>query len=301
MLQAIKALSEKFDTLQQEVEILKTGSPRETPAIQGTPAQTRTWGERAESPGSEDQVDCGVDLNWSDDQSSKLTELSDETNALVTTAFTQSVDNATRQQARSRFILPSAVALKTPRLDDVLKAEASPTAKSLDKELAKVQTFMLDASGPLAQVLEEAQQGQLTLEGAVEAAETALRLLGNANARTSRLRRHKVLEEFNKTLQPLADKDDEFKDAAPALFGTDFARRAKEHLDQVKTLRSAKKDPPDDRRQPFRGGPSGNRGKFFGQGHFRGPRRGGAPYRYQPYRNPSLPRAASANSRTQSK
>ena len=93
MLQAIKALSEKFDTLQQEVETLKTGSPRETAstqetaAIQATPVQTCTWEEKAESPGSEDQVDYKLELNWSDDQSSKLTELSDDTNALVTTAF----------------------------------------------------------------------------------------------------------------------------------------------------------------------------------------------------------------------
>ena len=70
---------------------------------------------------------------------------------------------------------------------DVLKAEASPTTKSLDKELVKLHTFMLDASGPQTQVLEEAQQGQLTLEGAVDAVETALRLLDNANARTSHL------------------------------------------------------------------------------------------------------------------
>ena len=52
-------------------------------------------------------------------------------------------------------------------------------------------------------------------------------------------------------MQPLADKDDEFKDAASDLFGTDFARRAKENLDQANTLRSAKKDPPDNRRQSF--------------------------------------------------
>ena len=106
-----------------------------------------------ESPGSEDQVDYSKELSWLDDQHSKLTELLDENNALVATAFMQSMDSATRQQAWSRFSPPSAAALRTPRLDDVLKAKASPTGKSLDKELAKVQTFMLDTSGPLTQVL----------------------------------------------------------------------------------------------------------------------------------------------------
>ena len=71
--------------------------------------------------------------------------------------------------------------LKTPQLDNFLQGGSLPYTKSLDKELAKVQTFILDASGPLTKVLEEAQQGQLILEGAVMAVEPALRLLGNAN------------------------------------------------------------------------------------------------------------------------
>ena len=189
MLQATKALSEKFDALQQDVETLKTGSSQETSATQetattqetaadqATPVQTHTsWEKRAESPGSEDQVDYNLELNWSDDQSSKLMKLSDETNAVVAPVFTQSMDNATRQQTRSHFILPSMVVLKTPRLDDVLKAEASSTAKSLGKELAKSTNFHAGRLSPLTQVLDEAQQGQLhvTLEGAVEAVETAL-------------------------------------------------------------------------------------------------------------------------------
>ena len=113
VLQATKALLEKFNALQQEVETLKAGSPREIAATQetatdqATSAQMRTsLKERAESPGSEDQVEYNLEPNWLDDQSSKLTELSDETKALVATVFTQSVDNATRPQVRSRFILP---------------------------------------------------------------------------------------------------------------------------------------------------------------------------------------------------
>ena len=57
-------------------------------------------------------------------------------------------------------------------MDGSLKVDASSTAKSLDKGLAKLQTSILDASGPLTQVLEEVQQGQLTFEGAVDAVET---------------------------------------------------------------------------------------------------------------------------------
>ena len=84
MIQGIKkALSEKFDALQQKVETLKESSPwetastQETVPIQATPTQTRTWEERVESEdqvdyleGSEDQVDYNLELNWWDDQSS---------------------------------------------------------------------------------------------------------------------------------------------------------------------------------------------------------------------------------------
>ena len=41
---------------------------------------------------------------------------------------------------------------------------------------------------------------------------TALELLGNANDRISRLRWEKVTEDLNKSLQPLAKKDEIFSD-----------------------------------------------------------------------------------------
>ena len=67
---------------------------------------------------------------------------------------------------------------------------------------------MVDVTGPLTQVLEEAHQGQLTLEGAIDVVETALKLLGNASARTSHVQCQKVLEQFIISIQPLAEKDE---------------------------------------------------------------------------------------------
>ena len=66
----------------------------------------------------------------------------------------------------------------------------------------------------------------------------ALELLGNTNDRISHQRRERVTEDLNKPLQPLAKKDEIFSDSAPTLLGTNFAKRNKQHVEQMKSLRS---------------------------------------------------------------
>ena len=59
-----------------------------------------------------------------------------------------------------------------------MKSRLSASAKTRDRTLAKHQVFMLDAVG----------EGQLTPKTAVEAAQTALKLLGNASMQVNRER-----------------------------------------------------------------------------------------------------------------
>ena len=68
----------------------------------------------------------------------------------------------------------------------------------------------------------------------------AVELIGNANARISHRRRarERIVTCINKALLPLARDDEHFAEAAPHLFGNDFARHLKEFLDQVKAIRS---------------------------------------------------------------
>ena len=56
-----------------------------------------------------------------------------------------------------------------------------------------------------------------------------------------------MLTHLNKSLLPLLEEDDNFKDVAPSLFGPEFARKSKELIDQVKAIRSTA--------QKFRQGP----------------------------------------------
>ena len=65
-------------------------------------------------------------------------------------------------------------------------------------------------------------------------ASTVAKLIGNALAQISRLRCEKIVNSIDKTLLPLVKEDGDFLDVAPKLFGPDFKKSAKDHLDQVK-------------------------------------------------------------------
>ena len=129
-------------------------------------------------------------------------------------------------------------ATRTPQLDSYLKSEISQGTKAGDKDLARIQTFVLDALAPLTAILEGANnsQGDLERKHTLDAVTSAVALIGNATTKISHLRREKVTSDFNKALLPIIKEDEKFAKAPPALFG--FAKTAKEHVDQVKALRS---------------------------------------------------------------
>ena len=60
-------------------------------------------------------------------------------------------------------------------------------------------------------------------------------------------RRKKVLKELNKNLQPLAEEEGTFAEAAPLLFGNGFEKQMKDHVEALKCLRN----PQDSRKAVF--------------------------------------------------
>ena len=80
----------------------------------------------------------------------------------------------------------------------------------------------MDAVGPLATLLELAEQDQLTAEGPVSLTKPASRFVGNTSMQISRERRKWAIEEMNGKLEELADKDAIYEKAAPMLFGDQF-------------------------------------------------------------------------------
>ena len=131
-----------------------------------------------------------------------------------------------------------------------MRTEVSSSVKVDDKELAKIQSFVLDSLAPHTALLEQGQD--MSPDEVRDATSAAVELIGNANARISCLRREKIVTCVNKVLLPLARDEEHFTEAAPQLFGTDFARQSKGFMDQVgailSTVPSKNKEPA---RKPF--------------------------------------------------
>jgi flagellum-specific peptidoglycan hydrolase FlgJ len=223
-------------------------SSSSSPSRSPTP-KSSTGPKRRKSPPKKSWADVDPDtkadysarINFSDEEdgpdSSQLVEVSEQTRRLLTVSCTRSVPNETRKRTRSRFKLPKVDATRTPRVDHVMRALITQQAKSADKELARIQTFVLDSLAPISALLEGHQE--MTPEEIKEASSSAAELIGNANARISRIRREKLVASINKNLTPLVKEDADFTDVSPDLFGPDFSKRAKDHLDQVKSLKAA--------------------------------------------------------------
>ena len=185
----------------------------------------------------EDEYECpdyneSVTFVDSDDKESGehcTTKVSEETHAFLTKRCTRSLTNEARKKIRKHFLLPRVPVTKMPQLDPYLKTEASTTAKAVDKELSRIQTFMLDGMAPLTAVLEALSKEPLSDQETLLAVTLALELMGNASAHMSRLRKEKLTASFNKSLLSLAQEDKDFTKAAPHLFGPDFAKWSKGH------------------------------------------------------------------------
>ena len=161
--------------------------------------------------------------------------VSEETGSIISQACTSRLEYADRLKVRNVYSLPKVTASRTPQLDSYLKTEIPPATKAVDKELATIQSHVLDALAPLSAILETKQD---VPKETVSTATDAVKLLGNASARISHLRCTKVISQMNKALLPLVKEDSNFGEVSPSLFGPEFAQKSKQHVDQVKAMRS---------------------------------------------------------------
>ncbi len=275
----VVSLAERVDSVE------KGGSNPTTPAATATTTPSHSglphlWADREVS------TLCSFDpdelLVWPETQGCQLHRVSEATKSLLKETFTKSVPNGTRRRWRQAFGMAAFDATKCPKLDATIKAQVPKPCKDGDRNLARLQALVLDAVGPLAHIVEQAQQGSLTAESATEAATRALRFLGNASATISADRRRQVAEHINKDLKPLLEDEEQFKEAPPHLFGRDFEKSAKEHMDSVRSLRKIAQ--PQNKPQFFRQSrpytPAARGGGAFRGSSFRGGRG-----RYRPYQS----------------
>ena len=262
VVEKLEDISGKVETLSADVTNLKE-KERKREATGGCPSQSRSrspyeswtrcvrshertspsrhrtseksWGDRdpAESPDH-----LSLPIHFSDEEDgpddSQLVEVSEGTYRLLKTVCLWSMSNDLRRRTQSVYKFPRVKATRTPKLDQVIISLASQSTKTADGELSRIQTFVLDSIAPVSSLLEQIFQDsdRLSIDDVKLAA-------CNASAQISKLRREKMVSSINKNLLPLVKEDGDFLNVAPNLFRPDFFKRAKEHLDQVKSLQAA--------------------------------------------------------------
>lgn len=255
------------------------------PLDEPIPQDPPTWPDEEDDLETESRAETDLpDLPAGDDDTEgcPLHKVSPTTETLLKEAFSKPVANASRRRWRKTFGMPASDMTKCPKLDNTLRPQLPKDAKDGDRGLSRIQTLVLDAVGPLTRVLELHQAGRLTTDIAVDATSQALKFLGNTHAQISTERRKKIAGHLNKDLRPLVEEPERFSSAAPYLFGRDFEKEAKDHIDSVRSLRklSAPSGAPR-QNQFFRPGRPHYAAR--GGGQFPGSSRGGGRGRYRPY------------------
>ena len=130
----------------------------------------------------------------------RMVEVSEKTKRFLHEKCTQRVPNALRKEIRDNYPLPKVPATRIPMLDPMMKPEASAASKSMDKQLEKVQTLVLDSLAPLISVVEAHNRCYTShMKEVIQAVKAAIQLVGNANAHMSHLRGEKIVSDINKS------------------------------------------------------------------------------------------------------
>ena len=188
-------------------------------------------------PHNSDEEDAWDDEDREPAEANKSFKVAEKTEKFLSNAFSSVVPNTTRRQWRDKYGAPNTVATACPNMDKVIKSRLPAVTKLRDRQLAKQQALMLDAVGPVTYILEEAVKGQLNQKSVIDAAQTALHLLGNASMHANRERRRNVIQSMNPQILDMADEDAIYEAAAPSLFGDGFCKKAKERDEELQSLK----------------------------------------------------------------
>ena len=111
------------------------------------------------------------------------------------------------------------------------------TIKAYNKA-KQLHTFWLDAAIPIVAAIQDIEDSKVETAEIVKAWQTALLFLGNASQHHGVQCRQAILQQLNPHLKSL-NKDEDFADAPPYLFGERFASLAKECLEAALVLKKS--------------------------------------------------------------
>ena len=174
--------------------------------------------------------------NKDEDLSGNLVSLSESMHTFLKAAFSTTSTNANCKKRVSHVGVPDCDSIRCPKLYPVIQTIVPSDATKADSYLSRLQQFWLDMTAPLTAIIETAEEGKLTPELAVSAAQTALVLMGNAHQHMAQERRKRLLMNLNLSLKSMTNDEKSFKKAAPMLFGDEFVKLATERVDQLKAI-----------------------------------------------------------------
>lgn len=291
----IKRMDEKIGTAMQQLNpapqsqlsagatsLVQSGQPREGQQTVVTGDVRPPWDERSDIPNYDDDISHF----WQDDDVPTCpAKLSESLTEIVKDSFTTTLSNSSRRELRNKCPTPETVQTRCPRVDAVFKTPESRFSKnvegkSLDNDFMKIQAFMLDVASPLTELLQGLESGVDLPRPPEEALQDALKLLGNAVAQTSKIRRKRILKICNPDIQDLADNDELYKEAPPNLFGENFEKKMKERAESVKLLSKSQTSSQSGTKPFFRnshtqrgsGSTRGSRGRYSPYGTFQNAR-----------------------------
>ena len=179
----------------------------------------------------------------------ELVELSEQTRSFLEAAFSATLSNADRKKWIANIRIPDCDKIRCHKLDPMLTTILPKDAIKADGYLSRLQQFWLDAIAPLAAILEGAEAGEMTPEHAYSAAQAALVLMGSANNHMAQERRKRILMNVNPALKYMADEENAFQQAAPMLFGKEFAKKATNRVETIKAIKKISYQKPGEKRR----------------------------------------------------
>ena len=236
---SVRSLQDQMDSMKRtgEVPVLGAKSPERSSPSASRGDEVPSWADRMELE-TEALTQPGDKI--------RPVKVREDTELLLQRAFTP-LKNPDRRALRRQFLVPDSPVTMAPKLDKVMAAECLPGVRSTDQSLARLQALMLDAVGPLTDLLEkmgnseDGNEETLDFQVVEDTIQSALAFLGNAATQFSIYRRTKILEEYNKELVSFSEElEPELRAAAPLLFGPSFTKQAADHLGQVEALKKVK-------------------------------------------------------------
>ena len=184
----LQSLSDRLQKVEEGESQSQTPSPSPRPAqrastdvLPSLPSSSRSWADRVEQEEDDDAFEHSMDLDvepGDDAKGIRIFPLEEATESFLSQALSSPLPSLVRRQLRERFGKPNFPKATTPQLDNVMRPLMSSQAKGRDKELAKIQTFCLDAFAPLARYINEANSdsGQLDATSRIAAHRSAIKL-----------------------------------------------------------------------------------------------------------------------------